>query len=102
MKELVRIVQTRVEDLQLLWKATEPSAAAKLKGKRLEVFDELKNSEISRLFRENNLYQALLGMKQTSSNMTRRQLIKHCSRIGRVFWNVIEAENEVQDLAQMK
>jgi len=33
--------------------------------------------------------------------VTKRQLIKNCKKIFKVFWNVIEAEEEAQDLTQM-
>jgi hypothetical protein len=70
----------------------------KVRHINVELFDELKSREIVRLTKENTLFASLTTMKQTESNMTRRALIKNCKKIFKVFWNVIEAEEETQDL----
>ena len=60
----------------------------------IDIFEDLKGREIARLTKENALFQSLCNLKQSESLMTRRQLIKNCKKILKVFWNVIEAEEE--------
>ena len=64
MKELALTVQTRVEDLLTLQRSVE-ATSYRAKRARVDVFEELKNSEIARLVKENNLYQSLAGLKPT-------------------------------------
>ena len=74
----------------------------KVRHINLDMFDEIRGREIGRLTKENALYAILAGTKQSDSVTTRKQLIKNCKKIFKVFWNAIEAEEEVQDLSQMQ
>ena len=67
----------------------------------VDLFEDVRGRETARITKENALFQSLLNLKQSDSAMTRRQLIKHAKKIHQVFWNVIEAEEEAQDLAQI-
>ena len=65
----------------------------------IELFDDLKGRELARLTKEAPLIQTLSGLKQSDNVMTRRQINKHCKKIHKVFWNVIEAEEDAQELS---
>ena len=73
----------------------------KTKHANIDLFEELKARELTRLMKENQLYTVLLGLKQTQTTMNQRQLVKHCKKIYKMFWNSVEAEEETQDFNQM-
>ena len=53
----------------------------------LEIFDDLKGREIARLTKENALFQSMITLKQSDSTAIRRQLVKYCKKIHKVFYN---------------
>ena len=66
----------------------------KVRHVNIELFDDLKGRGIARLTKEAPMIQNLAGLKQSDNVMTKRQIAKHCKKIFKVFWNVIEAEEE--------
>ena len=68
----------------------------------VDLFEDIKNRETIRVTKENALFGRLCALKQTDSQMTRRQLIKHTKKIHQVFWNVIDSEEESQTLQTMR
>lgn len=99
--ELVKFVRTRIDDLHLVRQAIDVKLRKAKPANNVDLFEDLKAKEITRLQRENSLFSALLGLKQTQSTMNKRQLMKHCKKIFKIFENVVEAEDEAQDYAQM-
>lgn len=95
---ICRSVQTRVEDIHLI-KQTLDVKLRKTRHINVDLFEDVRGRETARITKENALFQSLLSLKQSDSAMTRRQLIKHAKKIHQVFWNVVEAEEEAQDLA---
>ena len=97
---ICRSVQTRVEDIHLI-KQTLDVKLRKTRHINVDLFEDVRGRETARITKENAQFQSLLSLKQSDSAMTRRQLIKHAKKIHQVFWNVVEAEEEAQDLAQI-
>ena len=64
MVDLVRSVHSRVEDLHQIKQAMDVRLR-KTRHANVDFFEELKAKEITRLARENVLFQGLLGLKQT-------------------------------------
>ena len=82
-----------MEDIHLI-KQTLDVKLRKTRHINVDLFDDLKNRETARVTKENALFGNLCSLKQSESQMTRRQLIKHAKKIHQVFWNVIESEEE--------
>jgi uncharacterized ferritin-like protein (DUF455 family) len=88
---------SRTEDLHIIRQSMD-AKLRKVRHVNIELFDDIKSREVGRVNKENALFQNLCNLKQSESLMTKRQLIKHSKKIHKVFWNVIEAEEETQDL----
>jgi len=91
---------SRTEDIHSIRQSMDVKLR-KVRHVNIELFEDIKGREIARVNKENALFVNLCNLKQSDSLMTKRQLIKHTKKIYKVFWNVIEAEEETQDLAQM-
>lgn len=98
---IVRSVQSRIEDIHVIRQSMDVRQR-KVKHFNVEMFDDLKSRELARLVKEGPLIQSLGSLKQTDNIMTKRQINKHCKKIYKVFWNVVEAEEENQELPQMQ